>query len=128
MYWNPQVITGSDGKADLTLQMADSITTWRMTAMGSSAKGLLGSSTKGLKVFQDFFVDIDLPVSLTQNDQVSIPIAVYNYLPETQKVRIDLTEEDWFKLDGPATKTLTIKSNDRDVRVLHCHRKEDRPA
>ena len=112
MYWNPQVITGNDGKAELSFDVADSITTWRMTAMGSSAKGLLGSSTKGLKVFQDFFVDIDLPVSLTQNDQVSIPIAVYNYLPETQKVRIDLTEEPWFKLDGPATKTLTIKAND----------------
>jgi len=117
MYWNPQVITGNDGKAELTFDMADSITTWRMTAMASSAKGLLGSATKGLKVFQDFFVDIDLPVSLTQNDQVSIPIAVYNYLPETQKVRIDLTEEPWFKLDGPATQTLTIKAN--DVTAVH---------
>ena len=117
MYWNPQVITGSDGKADLALEMADSITTWRMSAMGSSAGGLLGSATKGLKVFQDFFVDIDLPVTLTQSDQVSIPIAVYNYLPETQKVRIDLTEEDWFTLDGPATKTLTIAAN--DVTAIH---------
>lgn len=117
MYWNPAVITDNAGKAQLTFDMADSITTWRMTAMGSSAKGLLGSSTKGLKVFQDFFVDIDLPVSLTQNDQVSIPIAVYNYLPETQKVRIDLTEEPWFALDGPATKTLTIGAN--DVTAVH---------
>ncbi len=117
MYWNPAVITDNDGKAQLTFDMADSITTWRMTAMGSSAKGLLGSTTRGLKVFQDFFVDIDLPVSLTQNDQVSIPIAVYNYLPETQKVRIDLTEEPWFALDGPATQTLTIGAN--DVMAVH---------
>ncbi len=35
----------------------------------------------GLRVFQDFFIDIDLPVALTQNDEISIPIAVYNYLP-----------------------------------------------
>ena len=32
-----------------------------------------------MKVFQDFFVDLDLPVTLTQGDQVSIPIGLYNY-------------------------------------------------
>ena len=35
--------------------------------------------TSSLKVFQDFFVDLDLPVTLTQGDRVSIPVAVYNY-------------------------------------------------
>lgn len=112
MFWNPAVITDGSGAADLTLDMADSITTWRMSAMGSTAGGLLGSTTKGLKVFQDFFADLDLPVALTQNDQISIPVAVYNYLHEPQKVRIDLEGEDWFSLDGAATKTLTIAAND----------------
>jgi hypothetical protein len=41
--------------------------------------GALGSGTSSLKVFQDFFVDLDLPVTLTQGDRVSIPVAVYNY-------------------------------------------------
>ena len=60
--------------------MADSITTWRMAMMASTARGALGSGTASLKVFQDFFVDLDMPVTLTQGDRVSIPVAVVQLL------------------------------------------------
>ena len=62
-----------------SIPMADSITTWRMAMLASTTHGALGSGTSSLKVFQDFFVDLDLPVTLTQGDRVSIPVAVYNY-------------------------------------------------
>ncbi len=111
LYFNPAVITDGSGRASINVDMADSITSWRMTAMGSSLNGLLGSTTQGIKVFQDFFIDIDLPVALTQNDEVTIPIAVYNYLPSDQKVELVLTKEPWFELDGTETKTVMIGPN-----------------
>ena len=67
------------GAASITIPIADSITTWRMAMLASTTHGALGSATSSLKVFQDFFVDLDLPVTLTQGDRVSIPVAVYNY-------------------------------------------------
>ena len=73
------------------MPLADSITTWRLTCMASSARGQLGSATAGINVFQDFFVDIDFPVALTQNDEVSVPVAVYNYLKTDQEVRLEVT-------------------------------------
>jgi uncharacterized protein YfaS (alpha-2-macroglobulin family) len=91
MYVNPALITDEKGRATASFEMADSITTWRLTALASSLRGQLGSNTAGLRVFQDFFVDIDLPVSLTQNDEVSIPVAVYNYLPTKQSVKLSLS-------------------------------------
>ena len=60
LYTNPSLITDEQGKAALNLEMADSITTWRLTAMASTKDGKLGANTKGIQVFQDFFVDIDL--------------------------------------------------------------------
>jgi hypothetical protein len=48
----------------------------RLHAIGCARQQPASSS---LKVFQDFFVDLDLPVTLTQGDRVSIPVAVYNY-------------------------------------------------
>ncbi|OIO98271.1 MAG: hypothetical protein AUJ92_01690 [Armatimonadetes bacterium CG2_30_59_28] len=96
LYFNPAVITDDRGNASIDVTMADSITTWRLTTMASSALGALGSTTAPLRVFQDFFIDIDLPVSLTQNDSVHIPVAVYNYLPKKQTVRLALQKEDWF--------------------------------
>jgi uncharacterized protein YfaS (alpha-2-macroglobulin family) len=115
LYWNPEVLTDQSGQAHLEIPMADSITTWRLTALASSQDGRLGFATQGVRVFQDFFVDIDLPVALTQGDQISIPVGVFNYLPEAQEVRLVVEPEPWFELLGEAEQTLTIGSNDIDV-------------
>jgi uncharacterized protein YfaS (alpha-2-macroglobulin family) len=115
LYWAPEVLTDEGGSVTLEIPMADSITTWRLTALASSQDGRLGFATQGVRVFQDFFVDIDLPVSLTQDDEISIPVGVFNYLPEAQQVRLEVQPEDWFELRGPGEQTLTIAANDIDV-------------
>jgi uncharacterized protein YfaS (alpha-2-macroglobulin family) len=115
LYWNPEVVTDQQGRASLDIPMADSITTWRLTALASSQDGRLGFTTQGVRVFQDFFVDIDLPVSLTQGDEISIPVGVFNYLPTSQQVRLEVKPEPWFELKGPGEQTLTIASNDIEV-------------
>ena len=115
LYWAPEVVTDEGGFVALEIPMADSITTWRLTALASSQDGRLGFTTSGVRVFQDFFVDIDLPVALTQGDEISIPVGVFNYLPEAQQVRLAVEQEDWFELLGEPEQTLTIGSNDIEV-------------
>jgi len=111
LLWQPALITDDKGVAVLPLNFADSITTWRLTASASSRGGGLGGTTVPLRVFQDFFVDLDLPLNLTQNDEVAFPVAVYNYLKEPQTVKLDLQPEAWFELtdkDG-FTRSLDLK-------------------
>jgi len=115
LYWAPEVATDEGGFASLEIPMADSITTWRLTALASSQDGRLGFTTRGLRVFQDFFVDVDLPVALTQGDEIGIPVGVFNYLPQAQEVRLVVEQEDWFELLGEGEQTLNIASNDIDV-------------
>jgi hypothetical protein len=111
LYINPEIITDKDGVASITIPLADSITTWRMAMMASTARGALGSGTSSLKVFQDFFVDLDLPVTLTQGDRVSIPVAVYNYSGAAGDVNLQLQADDWFSLvDDLAEKNVTVDS------------------
>lgn len=117
MYWNPALITDEQGRAEIKVPMADSITTWRMSMLANSANGQLGSATAPLRVFQDFFADIDLPVSLTQGDRVEIPVAVYNYLPGDQDVSLTLDEAPWFKLEGSARQTVHMGKN--EVKVVY---------
>jgi hypothetical protein len=110
LYINPQIITDRHGAASISIPMADSITTWRMALMASTARGLLGSGTSSLKVFQDFFVDLDLPVTLTQGDRVSIPVAVYNYAGAPGEVSLQLQPADWFALVADtADKSLAVE-------------------
>lgn len=109
LYINPEIITDRDGRAAITVPLADNITTWRLGILASTPRGVLGNSASSLKVFQDFFADLDLPVTLTQGDQVSIPVAIYNYSGSAGKVQVKLQPEDWFSLvsDAPA-KTVNV--------------------
>jgi hypothetical protein len=114
MLWQPALITDEHGRADLPVTYPDSITTWRLSASASSRGGLLGGVSAPLRVFQDFFVDLDLPVSLTQNDEVAFPVAVYNYLKEPQTVQLELQRDSWFELMDSAgpTRALDLKPNE----------------
>ncbi len=117
LLWKPMMITDAQGRASLSVEMADSITQWRLTASASTIDGRLGSTTQGILVFQPFFVDIDFPVALTQNDAVSVPVAVYNYLKEPQTITLKVDKEDWFELRDEETKRLDLKSG--EVRAVY---------
>jgi uncharacterized protein YfaS (alpha-2-macroglobulin family) len=115
MFWQPEAITDANGRLSLQVPLADSITTWRLTALASTQDGRLGATTAGLRVFQDFFVDLDLPRALTQNDEISVPVGVFNYLPDAQSVQLEIASADWFELLDDQVKEMTIAANDIDV-------------
>ncbi|MBI1386896.1 MAG: hypothetical protein GC154_00425 [bacterium] len=98
LYYTPELITDERGEAQLNLPMADSITTWRLSAMANAKSGALGDATAAMKVFKPFFIDLDLPVFLTRGDEVTIPVAVYNYLDKPQEVEVSLEKAGWFDL------------------------------
>ena len=115
LYWLPEAVTDQKGQLKLQVPMADSITTWRLTAIANTQDGRIGATTHGMRVFQDFFIDLDLPVALTQGDEVRVPVAVYNYLTETQQVKLVVEPDSWFTLEGNSTQQLTVAANDITV-------------
>ncbi|HVU47607.1 MAG TPA: MG2 domain-containing protein [Terracidiphilus sp.] len=111
LYINPEIITDSNGEATIEVPIADSITTWRMAMLASTVNGALGTATSSLKVFQDFFADLDLPVTLTQGDRITIPAAVYNYTGSNGNVELTLKPDDWYALaDDAGTKTVSVNA------------------
>jgi uncharacterized protein YfaS (alpha-2-macroglobulin family) len=109
LYINPEIITDHDGRASISIPLADSITTWRMAMLASTTHGALGSGTSSIKVFQDFFVDLDMPATVTQGDRVSIPVAAYNYSGAAGNVNLQLQSGDWYSLiDDVPEKTIAV--------------------
>jgi len=103
------VTTGPDGTASTQLGMADTITTWRVSATASTRDGDLGSSRSSLEVFQPFFVKPSIPRALTKNDTVTVPVSVFNYENHTKTVEVSLREAGWYQVDdGNATDTVTV--------------------
>lgn len=108
LYVNPALITDAEGKVSVSLDMADSITSWRVSALANAKGGALGGGQAAVTVFQDFFVDINFPAELTRGDQVEFPIVVYNYLKSEQTVRLELEPASWFSALGSTTTSLTL--------------------
>ncbi|EEF57983.1 MG2 domain-containing protein [Pedosphaera parvula] len=116
LFWQPQLITDDQGKASLEIPLADSITTWRTTIDAVDHHGKLGGTELPIAVFQDFFVDLDLPVSLSLNDEVSMSVTCYNYLNESQDIHLKLAHSDWF-YSPSAEATLHLGPN--EVKSVH---------
>jgi uncharacterized protein YfaS (alpha-2-macroglobulin family) len=119
LYTNPALITDGDGRASVNVPLADSITTWRVTSLASTVRGALGSSTAPLRVFQDFFIDLDLPVSVTEGDEISVPVAVYNYLPTPQRVSLELRQDSWFTLSDGDTPVKAVEVGAGEVTAVY---------
>lgn len=118
LFVEPALITDGQGRAEITVPLADSITTWRLSAMANSAEGLLGSTDAGVRVFQDFFVDLDVPATLTRGDEYGVPVALYNYADAPQTVRLQVQAGDWYELLGPVEQEVDLGPGEvRGVRL-----------
>ncbi len=112
LLWTPELITDDQGRATLELDLADSITTWRLSASAVTKGGALGGGHSEIRVFQPFFVEPDLPVALTRGDEVTLNVAVYNYLDRSQEVELTLSEAPWLELLDEAAKTIELAAEE----------------
>jgi len=108
--WQPMLLTDEYGKAELELTAPDTITTWKLHAVASARAGGIGIGDASLTVFQEFFVEPDLPYAVTRGEEVPIRIQVFNYLPVTQVVRLELEGDAWFDLLDPGATTIAVEA------------------
>ncbi|UCD92035.1 MAG: hypothetical protein JSV43_07345, partial [Methanobacteriota archaeon] len=107
-YWNPSLITDGQGQASLTLTTPDSITSWGIEASASTKDARFGISGENITVFQEFFVEPDIPVSVIQNDTFPLNVMVYNYLPTENNVTVQLANDTWFELLDQNEKSVLV--------------------
>jgi hypothetical protein len=111
LYWDAEALTDEKGYLALDLPLADNITTWRLTALAATRQGELGVATYDIVVFQDFFIELNMPAAIKRGDEVNVSVTVYNYLPQTQVVQIEPTPGEWYNLVAPS-QTLTLPPNE----------------
>ena len=112
LYWQPAVETDRQGRTSLRFKLADNITTWKMSIIGSTETGELGTTEQEIRAFQPFFVEHDPPRVLTEGDEINLPVVLRNYLERAQTVELDIKPADWFTMLGPARKQATVAAGD----------------
>jgi len=111
LYWSAESLTDEAGNLTLDLPLADQITTWRLTALASTQEGELGFAAYDVVVFQDFFVELDLPDAIAQGEEISASVTLYNYLEQAQTVQLELVPDDWYEVVS-TPEPVTLPGND----------------
>lgn len=89
-YWNPAVLTDSNGEATVSFQLPDNLTTWRATLRGITVGTSCGDAKNTVIAQQDFLVRLEMPRFLVQTDEAKVSAVVHNYTGKDQSVRVDL--------------------------------------
>src|SRR5690606_32512047 len=110
LFWQPELITGEDGRGRATFRMADNITTWKMAAVASDRSGRLGIAESKVTAFQSFFADLDPPKFLTQGDEIFLPVQIRNYTDRAQKVDVGMDPGDWFSFLSDSRQQIAVAS------------------
>lgn len=112
LVWQPSLETDAEGRARLNFKLADNITTWKLSVIGSTIDGEVGMAEQEIRAFQPFFVEHDPPRVLTEGDQIQLPVVLRNYLDQAQTVDVEIKPEKWFALTGAAQLRETVAAGD----------------
>lgn len=109
-FWQPDAVTGGDGKATVNFKLPDNLTTWRATARAVTADTRVGSAVQKTIARKDVIMRLEMPRFMTKGDTVTISGIVHNFLKSDKSTRISLDVTGAQLLDSPSA-TITIKQN-----------------
>src|SRR4029079_741082 len=93
-YWNSAIKTDQDGIAEVSLNMPENLTGWKVKvwAMGHGTK--VGQGEAEVTTKKDLLVRLQAPRFFVQKDEVVLSANVHNYLKNEKTVTVSL------ELDG----------------------------
>lgn len=108
--WQPNAVTGTDGRASIQVELPDNLTTWRATARAVTSDLKVGSTTTKILARKDLILRLALPRFLTEGDTVTVSGIVHNYLKTAKTTKISL-QVDNGEIIGARDETISIPSN-----------------
>jgi len=109
--WIPVLPTGPDGKATIDLVAPDSITSWDVGVIASTKDAKVGVGHQNITVFQEFFIEPDLPAKAFLGDTFPLKVQVYNYGDPTD-VNVTLETADWYDIAGERVDTVNLTTGE----------------
>ncbi|MCK4393732.1 alpha-2-macroglobulin, partial [Candidatus Bipolaricaulota bacterium] len=106
-YWNAKVVTGSDGTAQVTIELPDNLTTWVFRGVGVTRETQVGEETTELVVTKPLLIRSVTPRFFVVGDRVKLAAIVNNNTDtlRTAGVTIGYTG---LKLEEAATQLVNV--------------------
>jgi hypothetical protein len=117
LFWAAALKTDERGLATVEFGTSDAVTSFRASADGYTAGGVLGSAQSKLEVVKPFYVEPKLPLEVTEGDVVRLPIAFVNGTREPlAKVTLGLETKADVRFTPPAA--FGLGADERARRVV----------
>jgi hypothetical protein len=115
-YWNPSVEIAPEGYAEVTFQLPDNLTTFKVMVTALTKDSFFGSGEEKLLVKKPLLLKSSLPRFARMGDSFEAGVVVYNYTGEEGKVRV-LGDTEGITLKGEKIREVFLKSGEgREVR------------
>lgn len=111
-YWNPSLITNSEGRGQVTMTLPDSLTTWQVDVRGLTVDTRVGQAETQIVSTKPMLIRPVTPRFLVSGDHVLMAAVVNNNTANRLNVSVNI-QSDGFVLDNPesATRTFDISPN-----------------
>lgn len=110
IYWMADVVTDARGEASVQVTYPDALTTWRLTARGTTVDTRVGQAVARATVTKDLIVRVVTPRFLAEGDDVVTPVIAHNYLPGTRAVDLTVSATGLRAAGAPGTPQVVVPS------------------
>ncbi len=107
-YWNPSLITNSDGRGQATVTLPDSLTTWQVDVRGLTADTKVGQAQTQIVATKPLLIRPVTPRFLVNGDHVLMAAIINNNTAGLLTANVNL-QSAGFVLDTPEQATQQVK-------------------
>jgi uncharacterized protein YfaS (alpha-2-macroglobulin family) len=106
-YFNAQLITDKDGKAQVTVNLPENLTTWKADARAVTADSKVGQTTQDLLSTKPLFVEMQTPRFFINGDKATVGATIHNNTEKDLTVNIALDAKG-VDVTSPAPQTVDV--------------------
>ncbi len=113
-YWNPSIVTDTEGRATIEFEVPDNLTGWRVLAMAVTPGDRMGLGEGRFKVNRPTEIRPVMPNQVTEGDSFEAGFNIMNRTPQKRRLTVTLSAQGVIETtDGhkrrEATQTLEIE-------------------
>lgn len=99
-YWNPTLRTDASGRATVTVDLPDTLTTWRLTAKGVNQATQVGDATNDIITSKSLIVRPAIPRFLVTGDSAHLETSIHNFSGKPQQIQVTLKAQGLQVIDS----------------------------
>jgi hypothetical protein len=117
LLWQPALVVPPDGKAIVSFDLCDSVTTFEVGAAGHTLDGRLGTTTAAVESRLPFTLEPKTPIEVSSADRIDLPVTISNNTAESRDVTLSAAATNLDFLGDKADARLTVDANSSARRV-----------